>query len=83
VADDVRVVALGEDDPNVVVGSSAVSRPGLLPAAGVGGGGTWARQRLAGNPVTVSIKTVRVAARTAMAEEEVLRVRLGGKLLQL
>ena len=71
--DDVRVVALGEGDADVVVRPPAVRRSRLLPTTTTTPhAGTWTRQRLACNPVTVSIKTGWVAAWSAVVNEVAL-----------
>ena len=72
--DDVRVVALGKSDADVVVRPPAVRRSRLLPTAAATAthAGTWTRQRLARNPVTVSIKTSWVAAWSAVVNEVAL-----------
>ncbi len=74
VPDDVRVVALGKGDADVVVRPPAVRRSRLLPTAAATAthAGTWTRQRLARNPVTVSIKTGWVAAWSAVVNEVAL-----------
>jgi hypothetical protein len=80
VPDDVRVVALGEGDPDGVAGSPAPRVARLLATAGASATSacrTRAREGLAGNSVTVAIETIWIAPRPAVIQEEALSLSLG------